>query len=133
MAGPSVRPSLWQGAFAATFGILLQLAFTSWGMILVGMASGPGDAVDEHAFCRARDGGSSGPASQTGQTPAVPAHKHGAFCCLWHQLLGAKPIANLISQPVAFGYVVPERREHSAFVAKPRYGSASARAPPILA
>jgi hypothetical protein len=132
MAGPSVRSARWLGALAGTFAILLQLAFASWVMALLGAPSQPFSAFDEHALCRAAGNGVSRSELPSGETPVAPKHKAASLCCLCHQLPGMQPLVIPASQPVAYGLVVRDERDSALFIAEERSDPAKARAPPIL-
>lgn len=104
----------------------LLLLLSSFGLVMTAAAVEPTNAFGGHALCLA-DGG-----NQPADAPAVPAHTHGGFCCLWHQIPGVQPVAATAPIPVAFAYVRPFERGPTAFIPGPRRGSVNARAPPTL-
>jgi len=118
----------WLGALPAALALGAQLAFASWGLVLLGAASDPLNAFDPHALCRAADEGSSDAPDH--QTPAGSTHKHLGFCCLAHQLAGVQPVLAHVSEPVGYVLIACEEPEPDLFTTAPLYDPGKARAPP---
>jgi hypothetical protein len=118
-------------AAIAGLALYLQLAFAGPGLLTIGAPGDPIASLAEHALClAAQTGGSQQPADDA---PAVPAHDHSLFCCLWHPLPGVAPQAAQATRPVAYAIVAVAERAGSASRPGPYRGPANARAPPALA
>lgn len=109
----------------------LQLAFASWGMLL--MASAAADPFAGHALCLAGGGGAISPVLPADQTPAAPIHDHAALCCLWHPLPAVQAAPVLAPELTAFAAIPAGDLGETPFLPSPRRGLANARAPPTLA
>jgi hypothetical protein len=120
------------GATLAGLALSLQLAFASWGMLVLAAPAGPADAFSGHALCLAAASGADQPAPAD-NTPVAPTHDHFAFCCLWHTLPGITPQAALLPQPVSYDDVAPVDPRDTAIIPAPQRGPVKARAPPTLA
>ncbi len=118
-------------AAIAGLALYLQLAFGGPGMLALGDPGDPVAALAEHALCLAAQTENH---QQPGDnSPAVPVHDHGLFCCLWHPLPYVTPLAAQATLPVAYAIVALAERNASALISGPHRGPANARAPPALA
>jgi hypothetical protein len=133
MAGRFNRLWRWLAALPAALAVLAQLAFASWGLVLLDAASGPVDGFDPHALCRAADKSSSNPGAPGQQAPAGSTHTHLAFCCLGHQLPGVERVLAQICEPVGYVPIARVETKLALFITVAPQGPAKARAPPTLA
>jgi hypothetical protein len=120
-------------ALVVGLALYLQLAFASGGMLAAGAPAGSADTLAEHALCLAGEGGTPQPTAPADNAPAVPAHDHAAFCCLWHQLPSVAPQAAAAPVPVPYATVAHDPTGDTAPIPGPHRGPANARAPPALA
>lgn len=126
-----VRRKSWKrlGAALSSFALLLQLALASWGLPPPRLAIGPTARFDPHALCLAGGGPAPTPARET---PASPAHDHGADCCLWHAVPAVQPGAVSLPTPIAYASATPTRPMAAGLAPGRSYRPANARAPPTL-
>jgi len=120
------------GALVAGTALTLQLAFSSWGMLLTASSAATADPFAGHALCLAGSDGAP-PAVPANRQPAAPLHAHDALCCLWHPLSAVQANPVLTPEPIAFAAIGTAGRGEIPFLPGPQHGPANARAPPTLA
>ena len=116
------------GAALAVFALGLQLALAGSEMPVAPPAGVP-DGLSAHALCLA---GGAPPATPADNTPTVPAHRHDALCCLWHQAPGVTPQAAQAPRPVVYAWITHNAPGAAPPVLVPPRGPLNARAPPAL-
>ncbi|HWD59370.1 MAG TPA: hypothetical protein VG308_13875 [Stellaceae bacterium] len=116
------------GAALAVFALGLQFALAGGEMAIAAPADVP-DGLAAHALCLA---GGAPPAAPSDSTPIVPAHRHGALCCLWHQVPGVAPQAAQAPRPVVYAWITHDAPGATPPVITPPRGPLNARGPPAL-
>lgn len=128
-----LRIQRWRAVAASFAGLALyiQLAFASWGMLVLAVPPASED-FGGHVLCLAEgDLTSRAPPPDKGSSRA-PAHHHFAFCCLCHLLPGIPAAVAQTPQLFAYVGVARDARSDADFLAGRRHRPATARGPPVL-